>query len=180
MFLNHEVTHLRQKDGLWCVWVVDNNTGEELGLTRFVFIGAGGVPLLEKSGLPNRRGMDFRSVGNGYAVSTRRSLVSITLRCTEKPHWAPPCLCRTDTRFIDGQKQLLFGPYAGFTTKFLKRGSITDLFRSIGWDNIVPVVSAGLQNVDLTQYLVGQACCRMNNAWPSSRVYPRRAAGLGT
>ena len=61
-----------------------------------------------------------------------------------------------DTRFIEGQKQLLFGPFAGFTTKFLKEGSFMDLFQSLGFDNIVPMVSAGARNLDLTRYLVGQ------------------------
>lgn len=71
---------------------------------------------------------------------------------------APPMsVPHLDTRFIDGKRELLFGPYAGFTTKFLKKGSVTDLFESIGFDNVMPMVQAGLGNIDLTRYLVGQA-----------------------
>jgi malate dehydrogenase (quinone) len=71
---------------------------------------------------------------------------------------APPMsVPHLDTRWIDGTKELLFGPYAGFTTKFLKKGSYLDLLRSIGIDNILPVMRAGVDNLDLTRYLVGQA-----------------------
>jgi malate dehydrogenase (quinone) len=62
-----------------------------------------------------------------------------------------------DARFIEGKHELLFGPYAGITTRFLKEGSPLDLLRSIGIDNILPVVAAGVGNLDLTRYLVGQA-----------------------
>lgn len=61
-----------------------------------------------------------------------------------------------DTRVINGKQALLFGPYAGFSTKFLKNGSYLDLFKSIKLDNIKPMISAGLQNLDLTKYLIEQ------------------------
>ena len=59
-----------------------------------------------------------------------------------------------DSRMIDGEKALLFGPYAGFSTKFLKNGSYLDLLASIKLDNIVPMISAGLHNIPLTKYLI--------------------------
>ena len=61
-----------------------------------------------------------------------------------------------DTRMIDGQKALLFGPFAGFSTRFLKNGSYTDLPKSIQLDNIYPMISAGLKNWPLTKYLIEQ------------------------
>ena len=61
-----------------------------------------------------------------------------------------------DTRIIDGKKALLFGPYAGFSTKFLKHGSLTDLPESLQVDNILPMLSAGLHNIPLTKYLIDQ------------------------
>ena len=61
-----------------------------------------------------------------------------------------------DTRVIDGEKQLLFGPYAGFSTKFLKEGSLLDLPRSIHFDNILSMLGAGFDNIPLTEYLVEQ------------------------
>jgi malate dehydrogenase (quinone) len=61
-----------------------------------------------------------------------------------------------DTRIINGEHALLFGPYAGFSTKFLKNGSFLDLFKSLRWSNILPMLSAGLANIPLTKYLVNQ------------------------
>jgi malate dehydrogenase (quinone) len=71
---------------------------------------------------------------------------------------APPMsVPHLDSRWIEGKPELLFGPYAGFTTKFLKEGSWLDLLRSVGVDNVGSVITAGLENLDLTAYLVGQA-----------------------
>ena len=61
-----------------------------------------------------------------------------------------------DTRMIKGKQELLFGPYAGFTTKFLKNGSFLDLFKSIKFSNIFPMLSAGIHNIPLTKYLIEQ------------------------
>jgi malate dehydrogenase (quinone) len=70
---------------------------------------------------------------------------------------APPMsVPHLDTRVIDGKKALLFGPYAGFSTKFLKHGSLTDLPESLQIDNVLPMLSAGLHNIPLTKYLVDQ------------------------
>jgi malate dehydrogenase (quinone) len=62
-----------------------------------------------------------------------------------------------DTRLINGKKELLFGPYAGFTTRFLKRGSYWDLAKSLEIGNIFPMISAGMHNLPLTKYLITQA-----------------------
>ena len=70
---------------------------------------------------------------------------------------APPMsVPHLDTRWIGGEQQLLFGPYAGFSTKFLKKGSYLDLLRSLDIDNIVPIERAGFDNLDLSVYLIGQ------------------------
>ena len=61
-----------------------------------------------------------------------------------------------DTRWIKRKRELLFGPFAGFTTKFLKHGSLFDLFKSIKWSNIKPMLSAGVHNIPLTKYLIEQ------------------------
>jgi malate dehydrogenase (quinone) len=61
-----------------------------------------------------------------------------------------------DTRIIDGKRSLLFGPYAGFSTKFLKYGSALDLAGSLKADNILTMLAAGRDNIDLTRYLIGQ------------------------
>ena len=161
---HHDVEDFeRTSDGQWLIWVRDLHSGHRKRvLAKFVFIGAGGgtLPLLERSGIPEAKGY------GGFPVSGQ------WLRCTnpaviEQHHGkvygmaelgAPPMsVPHLDTRFIDGKRELLFGPYAGFTTKFLKKGSVTDLFESIGFDNVMPMVQAGLNNLDLTRYLVGQA-----------------------
>ena len=68
----------------------------------------------------------------------------------------PMSVPHLDTRIINGEKALLFGPYAGFSTRFLKKGSLWDLFLSLRWSNIRPMISAGLANIPLTKYLVSQ------------------------
>ena len=70
---------------------------------------------------------------------------------------APPMsVPHLDSRVIAGRKELLFGPYAGFSTKFLKSGSYLDWLRSFGKDNLLAMIGAGLHNVELTKYLIGQ------------------------
>ena len=61
-----------------------------------------------------------------------------------------------DTRVVDGEKSLLFGPFAGFTPKFLKAGSWFDLPGSIRVNNIMPMLAVGATNLDLLKYLIGE------------------------
>jgi malate dehydrogenase (quinone) len=159
----NRVTNLvREKDGRWRVEVHDLDSGEKRSVkTKFVFIGAGGgaLPLLQKSGIPEGRGY------GGFPVS------GIWLRCDDpeinKRHHAkvygkaavgspPMSVPHLDTRVIGGQHSLLFGPYAGFSSKFLKHGSLLDLFESVRPANIKPLLSVARDNFDLTEYLIGQ------------------------
>jgi len=161
--LQHEVLSLhRDPDSTWRLYVNDKKTGQKRTVNaKFVFLGAGGgaLPLLQKSGIPEGRGF------GGFPVSGQ------WLRCTDpeliEQHnakvygkasvGAPPMsVPHLDTRMIDGKKGLLFGPFAGFTTKYLKKGSLLDFPLAIKPDNLVPMTAAALQNVDLTVYLIGQ------------------------
>ena len=80
-----------------------------------------------------------------------------------------------DTRIIDGKKALLFGPYAGFSTKFLKSGSVFDLPFSVKVSNIVPMLAAGLDNIPLTKYLVDQVLQSPEDRLEALREFVPRA-----
>ncbi|GAA4434949.1 malate:quinone oxidoreductase [Pontibacter saemangeumensis] len=163
MHFNHEVRKLkRQPDGSWRLKVKDLASGNKRKTyTRFVFIGAGGgsLSLLEKSDIPEGKGY------GGFPVSGQ------WLKCTNpaviKKHQAkvygkaavgspPMSVPHLDTRMINGKRELLFGPYAGFSTKFLKKGSYFDLARSIKVNNLRPMMAAGIKNIPLTRYLIDQ------------------------
>jgi malate dehydrogenase (quinone) len=62
-----------------------------------------------------------------------------------------------DARIIGGESVLLFGPFASITTKFLKEGSVLDLFSSLKSANLKPMLSVARDNMDLTRYLVSEA-----------------------
>lgn len=159
----HEVRDIdREADGLWHINVKDLKSGKRRGLAaRFVFIGAGGgtLPLLERTGIPEANGLGGFPVSGQWlvcknpAVVERHAAKVYGKAAVGSPPMSVPHL---DTRVIDGKKALLFGPYAGFSTRFLKQGSLFDLPGSITPGNVGPMISAGLHNLPLTRYLVEQ------------------------
>jgi malate dehydrogenase (quinone) len=160
---SHEVRDITRDGEYWRVDVKDLESGDERSVrARFVFIGAGGysLNLLEQSGIPEAKGYGAFPVSGQWLRCTNKDVIA---RHHAKVYGqaevgAPPMsVPHLDTRWINGEQELLFGPYAGFTTKFLKEGSWLDLLGSIGIHNIRTVLSAGLENLDLTRYLVGQA-----------------------
>jgi len=162
LFLGLEVEDLEEIDNGWLVKVKDLHSGEEKKIaTDFVFIGAGGgaLPLLEKSDIPEGRGYGGFPVSgqflkcNNPEVITRHEAKVYGKAAEGSPPMSVPHL---DTRMLDGERSLLFGPYAGFSTKFLKNGSYLDLPLSIEVHNVWPMLSAGAHNIGLTKYLIQQ------------------------
>lgn len=158
-----EVTGLaRESGGRWRVETRDIASKTSAGVSAgFVFIGAGGgaLELLQKSGIPEGDGY------GGFPVSgvwLRCDVDEIAQRQDAKiygkaAHGSPPMsVPHLDTRIVGGKRSLLFGPYAGFSTKFLKYGSLTDLFRSIRPDNVLPMLEVAKDNLPLSEYLIGQ------------------------
>ena len=163
LHLHHEVEDLRRRaDGLWELTVKDLVTGEtHYHTARFVFIGAGGgsLALLEKSAIPEGNGYGGFPISGQWLVCNNPEIIKqhhSKVYGKAKVGSPPMSVPHLDTRMIDGNQSLLFGPFAGFSTKFLKHGSFLDLPKSIKWGNIIPLVSAGIHNLPLTKYLVEQ------------------------
>ena len=160
---NHDVKKLKQEaDGSWEIEVKDLKTSKERKVrAKFVFIGAGGgsLPLLMKSGIPEAKGFGGFPVSgqwlkciNPEVIEEHQAKVYGKAAVGSPPMSVP----HLDTRVINGKKELLFGPYAGFTTRFLKSGSILDLPSSVKPSNLQPMLSAGMRNIPLTKYLIDQ------------------------
>jgi malate dehydrogenase (quinone) len=152
----------READGRWRVEIEDvEQRKTHMISTKFVFIGAGGgaLPLLQKSRIPEAHGYGGFPVSGIWlrcdvaAVSNRHHAKVYGKAAEGSPPMSVPHL---DTRIIGGAKSLLFGPYAGFSTRFLKHGSLSDLFRSIEPGNILPILAVARDDAALSEYLIGQ------------------------
>ena len=163
LHLNNEVEDIKRlSNGLWELTIKDLDNGQQsIYTTKFVFIGAGGgsLLLLEKADIPEGNGYGGFPISGQWLVCNKPELI--------EKHYAkvygkanvgspPMSVPHLDTRMIDGKKALLFGPFAGFSTKFLKHGSYLDLPHSVKWNNILPLVLAGIHNIPLTKYLIEQ------------------------
>jgi malate dehydrogenase (quinone) len=180
MSTDARVTGLKKtRDGLWRI-----TYREEVGSTpgiayaRFVFVGAGGLALnlLQKSGIREIRGFGGFPVSGEFLrtdnpeIAARHGVKVYGKAAVGSPPMSVPHL---DRRVVDGTPSLMFGPYAGFSPKFLKGGSWFDLFASIRWHNIVPMVAAGLGNLSLVTYLLGELLARKSTKFATlTEFYP--------
>ncbi|TFC05580.1 malate:quinone oxidoreductase [Cryobacterium adonitolivorans] len=161
--LNQQVTSLKQQDnGSWKLKLLSlvgryTNTVE----ARFVFVGAGGgaLALLQRSGIPEIKGF------GGFPISgqfLRTSNPTIVKQHQAKVYGkaavgAPPMsVPHLDTRVVDGETSLLFGPFAGFSPKFLKTSTWCDLPFSVRAHNLVPMLAVAKNNFGLMKYLFGE------------------------
>ncbi|RAU82728.1 malate:quinone oxidoreductase [Pontibacter arcticus] len=178
MHFAHEVRNLKKEEsGKWRVKVKDLKTGEKRRIhARFVFIGAGGGSqyLLEKSDIPESKGFGGFPVSGQWLkclnpeVIERHQAKVYGKASVGSPPMSVPHL---DTRMINGKKELLFGPYAGFSTKFLKKGSFLDLPLSIKPTNLRPMLAAGIKNIGLTKYLVDQVMQSPEDRFAALQAY---------
>ncbi|WP_279387789.1 malate:quinone oxidoreductase [Agromyces fucosus] len=160
---NHQVTWLkRQKDGTWKLRLrhLVGNTPKTVN-ARFVFVGAGGgaLALLQHSGIPEIKGFGGFPISGQFFRTTNPKIVAQHHAKVygKAAKGAPPMsVPHLDTRVVDGETALLFGPYAGFTPKFLKSSTWFDLPFSIRLHNLGPMIQVGLKNFDLVKYLVSE------------------------
>jgi malate dehydrogenase (quinone) len=178
-FAGHRVVGLKQQtDGRWQVTIQKSSNGQRITrIARFVFIGAGGgsVKLLQKAGIPEFKGFGGFPIAGQWLVCRKPELVEqhhakvYGMSPDSAPTLAVPHL---DTRVIDGEKAILFGPYGSWTTKFLHRtGKFTDMFTSARPDNIGSMVKVGLHNIPLIRYLMQQSLQSMNTRMGELRKF---------
>ncbi|EOC1348448.1 malate dehydrogenase (quinone) [Cronobacter turicensis] len=173
-----EVTDFkRNADNSWHVTITDVNSGKEHAVdAKYVFIGAGGgaLKLLQKTGIPEADNYAGFPVGGSFLVSENPE---IARQHGEKVYGqasvgAPPMsVPHLDARFLDGKRVVLFGPFATFSTKFLKNGSFFDLLSTTTTSNFMPMTDVGLDNFDLVKYLIGQVMLSDEDRFEALKEY---------
>jgi malate dehydrogenase (quinone) len=159
----HEVRDLtRESDSTWTVKIRNNRTGEKRNINaKFVFLGAGGyaLRLLQKSGIEQAKGYGGFPIGGRFLRSSNRRLNGAhRAKVYGFPaHGAPKMSApHLDTRIVNGQRWLMFGPFVGWTPKSLKQGHFTDLPASVKPDNVASMFGVGLTEIGLVTHLVRQ------------------------
>ncbi|MFV0261512.1 MAG: malate dehydrogenase (quinone) [Kluyvera sp.] len=173
-----EVTEFkRNSDNSWHVTIEDVNSGKQRAIdAKYVFIGAGGgaLKLLQKTGIPEADNYAGFPVGGSFLMTENPD---VTRQHMEKVYGqasvgAPPMsVPHIDARFIDGKRVVLFGPFATFSTKFLKQGSFFDLLSTTTTSNVMPMTHVGLDNFDLVKYLISQVMLSDDDRFAALKEY---------
>ncbi len=163
VLFGHEVRRLfRQRDGGWALTVRNRRTGENRKLNaRFVFVGAGGqaLRLLQQSGIAEAKGFGGFPIGGKFLRSGNPAITAMhRAKVYGLPAVGAPAMtaAHLDARIVNGKPWLLFGPFAGWSPKFLKHGQITDLPRSVRPGNLATMIGVGATQLKLLNYLIGQ------------------------
>jgi malate dehydrogenase (quinone) len=159
----HSVNNIkRTSGGLWELKVRNLDSGDmEQHTAKFVFIGGGGgsLHLLQKSGIPEGKHIGGFPVSGIFMVCNKPDVAAqhhAKVYGKAKVGAPPMSVPHLDTRYIENKKSLLFGPFAGFSPKFLKTGSMFDLVTSIRPNNVLTMLAAGAKEMSLTKYLIQQ------------------------
>ncbi|RUT35740.1 malate:quinone oxidoreductase [Paenibacillus zeisoli] len=159
----HSVDNIKRSgDGSWELKVRDLNSGTtENHKAKFVFIGGGGgsLHLLQKTGIPEGKHIGGFPVSGIFMVCNNPEVIEqhhAKVYGKAKVGAPPMSVPHLDTRFIDNKKSLLFGPFAGFSPRFLKTGSLFDLLTSVKPNNVLTMLAAGAKEMSLTKYLIQQ------------------------
>ncbi|WP_438442706.1 malate dehydrogenase (quinone) [Kluyvera georgiana] len=173
-----EVTEFKRNgDNSWHVTIEDVNSGKQHAIdAKYVFIGAGGgaLKLLQKTGIPEADNYAGFPVGGSFLMTEN---LDVTRQHMEKVYGqasvgAPPMsVPHIDARFIDGKRVVLFGPFATFSTKFLKQGSFFDLLSTTTTSNVMPMTHVGLDNFDLVKYLISQVMLSDDDRFAALKEY---------
>lgn len=173
-----EVTDFKRNgDNSWHVTIKDAKNGNERAVdAKYVFIGAGGgaLKLLQKTGIPEADNYAGFPVGGSFLVTENSAIADRHLAKVygQASTGAPPMsVPHLDTRYLDGKRVVLFGPFATFSTKFLKNGSLFDLLSTTTTHNIVPMTDVGMDNFDLVKYLIGQVMLSDEDRFESLKEY---------
>ena len=150
----------RNSDGQWDIKMRSGHHTETV-TARFVFLGAGGgsLPLLQKSGITEGKGIGGFPISGLFMVCKNPEVVKehhAKVYSKAKVGAPPMSVPHLDTRYIDGEESLLFGPFAGFSPKFLKTGSFLDLPLSVKPHNLGTMLLCAVKELGLVKYLVGQ------------------------
>ncbi|MGB4776854.1 malate:quinone oxidoreductase [Microbacterium sp.] len=178
VFTNVEARKLRRRpDGTWRV-LYRRSLGRTPGSidARFVFVGAGGwaIKLLQSSRIPEIAGYGVFPIGGQFLKTSNPAIVAQHKAkvYSQASVGAPPMsVPHLDTRVVDGEASLLFGPFATFSPKFLKQGRITDIVAQVRWGNLWPMIKVAIDNPSLISYLVGELLKNHAKKVDSLRVF---------